>query len=82
MVLTELVADSPIREKIITAVRYFNDWTAGNDPHKEHDAGFFGVDGVRYMWKIDYYDVNYEYGADPYTDKFCRVLTVMEASEY
>ena len=56
-----------------------------NDPHGEHDFGDLEWnDGTDLLWKIDYYDMELEYGspdpADPYVTK--RVLTVMLTSEW
>jgi hypothetical protein len=81
--LTEIVAASPSREKVIDAVRNYDSFDTGNDPHGEHDFGQVTVDDEKYFFKIDYFDQNYEYGADPrIDDKYSLVLTIMEASEY
>ena len=39
----------------VRAVREFDDFSADNDPHGEHDLGAFTVAGERLFWKIDYY---------------------------
>ena len=69
---------------VVEAVRAFNDFTEGNDPHREHDFGALEIEGERVFWKIDYYDQTLTAGspdpADPQLTK--RVLTIMLASEY
>jgi hypothetical protein len=82
VVLTESVANSPYREGIVSAVRVFAEFTPDNDPHGEHDFGRVTVQGEDYLWKIDYYDLAFEYGADPHTEPHAKVLTVMRAEEY
>lgn len=82
VVLTASVNASENREAIIEAVRLFDDFNSGNDPHGEHDMGSVEVGGRKYYFKFDYYDSNFEYGADPYTEDYNLVLTIMDASEY
>lgn len=69
-------------QELITAVREFNGFTKDNDPHGEHDFGQVEIDGEKFFFKIDYYDMNLEYGADPYEDDYRPVMTIMYASEY
>ncbi|MEG0868425.1 MAG: DUF3768 domain-containing protein [Hafnia sp.] len=61
-------------------------FTDENDPHKEHDMAFFDVEGERYFFKIDYYDVNFEFHCgeeNMLNDELCRrVLTIAHSSEY
>jgi hypothetical protein len=66
------------------AVADFDAFTEETDPYGEHDFGSVIVDGQSVFWKIDYYDVNYEYGSDDPADLKItrRVLTIMLASEY
>ena len=66
---------------LLLQVKQFNDFTPGNDPHGEHDFGKVTVDAEALFWKIDYYDVNLEFGSpDPSDDTVtCRVLTIMTA---
>jgi hypothetical protein len=68
----------------VRAVRAFDDFTADNDPHGEHDFGAFAVAGESLFWKIDYYDQALESGAEDPADASLtrRVLTVMLAAEY
>jgi hypothetical protein len=69
-------------DELLAAVKNFDEFTEDNDPHQEHDFGSVDVDGVRYFWKIDYYDSKYEFGEDPYEGRTNLVLTIMEAGEY
>ena len=70
--------------EIMIKVREFDNFTEDNDPHGEHDFGKFEQNGQDVFWKIDYYDVNYQYGSDDPSDltKTKRVLTTMLACEY
>lgn len=79
--LSQSVSDSPIKEKIIETVRYFDSFTEANDPHNEHDCALFDLDGRTYMFKFDYYDKDLEYGVDPLEEEPYRVLTILLASE-
>ena len=68
----------------LSKMREFNDFSADNDPHGEHDFGSFEVNGHQLFFKIDYYDLKLEYGSEDPTDpaKTTRVLTLMLAEEY
>ena len=70
--------------EILEKVRSFDNFTTANDPYGEHDFGSFDYKGQKIFFKIDYYDLNYEYmsenPSDPTTTN--RVLTIMLASEY
>jgi hypothetical protein len=70
--------------KVLTAVREFRDFTPDNDPHKEHDFGSVEVEGHKAFWKIDYFDINMEFGSEDPADpkQTVRVLTIMLAEEY
>jgi hypothetical protein len=71
-------------ERLIGAVQGFDGFTTGNDPHGEHDFGSVEVDGERFFWKIDYYDLAMsQHSADPADpEATIRVLTLMRADEY
>jgi Protein of unknown function (DUF3768) len=72
------------RRKLLQALRAFDTFSNDNDPHGEHDFGAIDQDGVRYFWKIDYFDRAMAMGspdpADPSVTT--RVLTLMLADEY
>lgn len=72
------------KANVLAAVRQFSDFTEDNDPHGEHDFGAFTVEGQRFFWKIDPYDLalrgHSPNPADPSVTT--RVLVVMLASEY
>jgi major membrane immunogen (membrane-anchored lipoprotein) len=71
-------------EQIAQAVREYDAFDSGNDPHGERDFGSVTVDGEKCFWKIDYYDQDLKFHSpdksDPNVTK--RVLTIMLASEY
>jgi hypothetical protein len=69
---------------LMRAIREFDDFSADNDPHGEHDFGAFEHAGERMFWKIDYYDAQLVWGSPDLTDTrvTTRVLTIMLASEY
>ena len=76
--------DPRLQSKIRERVETFDQFTPDNDPYGEHDCALLQVDGVRVIWKIDYYDVNYELHSDDPADPTItrRVLTIMLAEEY
>ena len=65
-------------------VRAFDDFTPENDPHGEHDFGAVEFEGDKWYFKIDYYDLNYEYGSENPSDPTVtrRLMTIMHSSEY
>jgi hypothetical protein len=73
-----------VKEEVLKRVREFNRFTQDNDPHGEHDFGSFEIVGKSFMWKIDYYDKNVEFGSEDPADaaRTTRVLTIMLAEEY
>ena len=83
IVMTATVHQHPRVEEILKAVQEFKSFDKANDPHGEHDFGAVTVEGKQYFWKFDYYDTEFKYGSDPYTEEvFRRVLTIMRADEY
>lgn len=72
------------KANVLSAVRQFSDFTEDNDPHGEHDCALFTVDGLRCMFKIDYYDKQLEYASDDPSNPSVttRVLTIMLGEEY
>ena len=70
--------------QIMLKVNRYNEFTTANDPYEEHDYGSFDYNGIKIIWKIDYYDKNYEFASENPADvtKTNRVLTVILADEY
>ena len=73
-----------VKGEAFRKVAAFNEFTADNDPHGEHDFGTFEFEGHTFFWKIDYYDLAIKYGSEDPTDpqKTTRVLTLMLAEDY
>jgi hypothetical protein len=73
-----------VKAEAMIQVAHFSDFTADNDPHREHDFGSFTLVGRKFFWKIEYYDSRCEFGSEDPSDpdKTTRVLTVMLAEEY
>ena len=73
--ITRGVAGLPTDKQleVMEKVRNFNNFNKSNDPNGEHDFGAFDVDGVTYFWKIDYYDVDYQYLIAIVCDKVDRL---------
>ncbi len=71
-------------EELLRAIAAFDEFTPDSDPHREHDFGALTFGGVRYFWKIDYYDGSHTYASPDPADESAtmRILTVMRASEY
>jgi hypothetical protein len=86
VMLTSGVAVLPpeLLVKISAAVKAFEHFDDGNDPHKEHDFLSVNVEGTEIFAKVDYYDKELKFGSEDPSDpaKTTRVLTIMLASEY
>jgi len=86
VVVTEGVdaLSAEVKTEVLQRVRSFDRFDRDNDPHGEHDFGNFEIAGLRFFFKIDYYDLEIEGGSeDPAApEKTTRVLTVMKAEEY
>jgi hypothetical protein len=69
---------------LLQAVSTYSDFGPDNDPHSEHDFGAIEQDGVRFFWKIDYYDQWMQFASPDPSDPAVttRVMTLMLASEY
>ena len=70
--------------EIIQRVRTFDEFTADNDPHGEHDFGAVKIGSDLLFWKIDCYDLDMQYGSPDASDPnvTARVLTLMLAEDY
>jgi len=86
VVMTHGVSELPldVKAKAVLLVKTCTDFTKDNDPHGEHDFGYFELAGQTFFWKIDYYDLHCQYGSEDPSDpeKTTRVLTLMLAQEY
>ena len=86
VLMTAGIAELPgdVQAIILRKVATFSAFSAGNDPHNEHDFGSFHIAGHHVFWKIDYYNQGMDGGSEDPSDpeKTQRVLTVMLASEY
>lgn len=84
-VLTRAVTERAAGElpELLRLIRAFDDFRAGNDPWGEHDFGEVALNGERFFWKIDAYDINLEFGSPDPADEAVtqRVLTVMTAMD-
>ncbi len=69
---------------VVRRVATFSEFNADNDPHGENDFGNFELAGRKFFFKMDYFDVNMEFGSEDPADpaKTTRVLTIMLAEEY
>lgn len=76
--------DAETIRQVLLAVKNYNDFSEDNDPYGEHDFGAFTHDSIKYFWKIDYYDNNYQFHSPDATNPAVtkRVLTIFLAEEY
>jgi hypothetical protein len=72
------------KARVVLTVQSFDEFTADNDPHREHDFGSFDIEGETYFFKIDYFALDMTAGSEDPADpeKTTRVLTIMRADEY
>jgi Protein of unknown function (DUF3768) len=72
------------QQELTRLVRVFDKFDEGNDPYGERDFGSVEMDGEKYFWKTDYYDLNYEYGSEDPSDPTVtrRVMTILHSSEH
>jgi hypothetical protein len=86
VVMSAGVAELPLdtKARVLLRVQKFSTFNVKNDPHTEHDFGSFSLAGQKYFWKIDYYDLQCQFGSEDPSDptKTTRVLTIMFAEEY
>ena len=83
IVFSEGVNNSADRNAIIEACKNFSSFHEEDDTNNEHAFGAFDIQGVTYYFKIEYWDKEFEFTADPYeTSIFNRILTLMKADEY
>jgi hypothetical protein len=70
--------------KLAQRVANYSEFTEDNDPHGEHDFGAFEIGGTKCFWKIDAYDLDYQFGSEDPLDLTItnRVLTIMLADEW
>jgi hypothetical protein len=73
-----------VKAHLFLAVQSYATFSQADDPHGEHDFGAVEVDGEKYFWKIDYYDLSERFGSEDPSDPevTSRVLTIMRADEY
>jgi hypothetical protein len=76
--LTQGVESHPMMNEIINAVKTFDNFSEHNDPYGERDCAIFKLGNEDFMFKIDYYDDQYQY----FKEDGNRVLTIMCADEY
>ena len=71
-------------QRIVQAIATFDDFCNANDPYEEHDFGALDLDGVRIIFKIDYYDKSLTHHSPDPSDPSVteRVITIMLAEEY
>jgi hypothetical protein len=72
------------RAVLTAALANYDAFDSNSDPHGERDFGDLTVFGTDLLWKIDYYDIDQQFGSDDPADAgmTIRVLTVMLVTEY
>jgi hypothetical protein len=85
MLMQGVMALKDFGKAVLTAaLANYDAFDPDNDPHGERDFGDLTVFGTDLLWKIDYYDIDQQFGSDDPADAGMtrRVLTVMLANEY
>jgi hypothetical protein len=79
-----LALDAAKLASAIEEVCTFQAFDEGDDPYGERDFGAFEIGGARFIWKIDYYDLDLRNASpDPANETLTkRILTLMLAEEY
>ncbi len=69
---------------LIDEVRCFEDFNESNDPYKEHDFGVLDFHGIKYFFKINYYNLAIKNNNPNKSNTAMtrRTLTIMRADEY
>jgi hypothetical protein len=86
VVMTAAVAalEPSEQAELFERVRAFADFNPDNDPHGERDFGVIAVDGEKYFFKVDYYDLTMEAGSEDPADPAVttRALTIGRMDDY
>lgn len=86
VLLTQTVAtlDELGKARVLKAIRTFEAFNDGNNPHGERDFVSVEIGGSTWFGKIDYYSPDMEHGSEDPADpkKTVRVLTIMHSSDY
>ena len=86
VVVTRAVADMGPNFQIaaVLAVAKDGTFTEDNDPYGDHSFGAVTVEGRKLWWKIDLYDLAYQWGSEAPDDpaRTRRVLTIMFPEDY
>jgi hypothetical protein len=86
VMMTAAVAalEPSVLAEVLEKVRTFTDFNADNDPHGEHDFAVVTVEGERYFFKVDCYDLSMDFRSEDPSDPAVkrRALTVGHMSDY
>lgn len=81
----DLAQEEGLMKAIVLAkAATFDDFNEENDPHGEHDCASFAIGKNTFMFKIDYYALDEEHGAEHPEDlhSTMRIMTLMYARDY